>query len=124
MSLHEGYQLGIVDLNTRNRMGNDQRSPERIRGRAVTEYLEDSLNDPEPTVGFKDAESESAAGCDRSGADVPELGDGLRGNDNRVPAGTKCTDRLPDGAVLRVRRGQKPQQDVGVGKDEHQSWSE
>jgi hypothetical protein len=100
-------------------MRDDELTPQGVRGREVSENLNDSLKDSQPVVGFGDGKPKPPAGGRRASTNIPELGPVLRGSDQFIPSGEESTNCRANDGVLGVGPFHEPQENAAVGQDEH-----
>jgi hypothetical protein len=120
---HQRDDPGIMDLLTPDGVGDDQPPPDRVCDGQLGQEREPGLDGPQPPVGLGGVEPPPTPSHGRAGAYIPEFDCVLHSDRQPVTSAPDGPDRVVNGPVLRVGGVGQPEQDAGVGQDEHQSWS-
>jgi len=121
MKFHCGHELRVMDLNSKDAMGENSPTPRVIEVRGLAENGGDAFEKPQAFLGLLKGEAQSSSRRCGPGTHVPEFGNVLKCCDESFPRILKMPYRPSDVDVTRVVPVGEAEQDAGVEEDGHQS---
>jgi hypothetical protein len=108
-----------MHLDTDNGKGKDQVSPNGISARGIRQDADNPLKEPKTLLGFRYREPQPAARRCWARANIPELGDILRGHRESIAAHLDGAHSRTNGWMEWIGPVNQAQQNAGVEKYNH-----